>query len=168
MAPHVIGEEHLQAIEKLFPDSVRYSECVNVLMRECVSENEKTQSHNNTIKQSKVLIIDNIGLLSKLYRYADVAYIGGGFGVGIHNILEAVTFGKPVFFGPNYHKFQEAKDIIALGGGWSILSEHDMKDGAFLQLLSHPESLQQASQACTDYMQKNLGSTDIILRTIEK
>lgn len=154
LAPHVIGEEHLQAIEKLFPDSVRYS----------AIKDHKTPKD---LKDLNVLIIDNIGLLSKLYRYADVAYIGGGFGVGIHNILEAVTFGKPVFFGPNYHKFQEAKDITALGGGWSILSEHDMKDGAFMQLLSHPESLQHASQACTYYMQKNLGSTDIILRTIE-
>ena len=106
-------------------------------------------------------------MLSKLYRYADVAYIGGGFGVGIHNILEAVTFGKPVFFGPNYHKFQEARDIIARHGGWSIGNEQDLETGDFMRLLTHPEDMQQASQACTDYMQKNLGSTNIILDTIE-
>lgn len=152
LAPHVISEEHLQAVEKLFPDSVRYS----------VLKDSKDP------KDSKVLIIDNIGILSKLYRYADVAYIGGGFGVGIHNILEAVTFGKPVFFGPNYHKFQEAKDIIACGGGWSIRGEKDMEEGDFMRLLTHPEALQQASQACTDYMQQNLGSTEKILSTIEK
>ena len=152
LAPHVISEEHLQAIEKLFPDSVRYS----------VLKDSKDRNG------SKVLIIDNIGILSKLYRYADVAYIGGGFGVGIHNILEAVTFGKPVFFGPNYHKFQEARDIIACGGGWSIRGEYDMEEGDFMRLLTHPEALQQASLACTDYMQQNLGSTDKILQTLDE
>ena len=116
----------------------------------------------------KVLIIDNIGLLSKLYRYATVAYIGGGFGVGIHNILEAVAYGKPVVFGPNYHKFQEAHDIIACGGGWSIRGEYDMEEGDFMHLLTHREALMKASLACIEYMSQNLGSTEIILNTIEK
>ena len=115
-----------------------------------------------------ILFIDNIGLLSKLYRYADVAYIGGGFGVGIHNILEAVTFGKPVFFGPNYQKFQEAHDIIARGGGWSLRGEYDMEEGDFMHLMTHPEAMEKASQKCLEYMQQNLGSTDKILNTIEK
>ena len=116
-----------------------------------------------------MLLIDNIGLLSKLYRYADVAYIGGGFGVGIHNILEAVTFGKPVLFGPNYHKFQEAKDIIERGGGWSVENgEHSEECGALLKrLLEDEEFYNKASQACTDYMNKNLGSTNLILRIVE-
>lgn len=153
LAPHVISEEHLKQIEQIFPDSVRYSQLATA---------------HCPLPTQKVLIIDNIGLLSKLYRYADIAYIGGGFGVGIHNILEAVTFGKPVFFGPNYHKFQEARDIIACGGGWSIQGEHDLKEGDFMRLLTHPEALQQASQKCTNYMQKNLGSTEKILSTIEK
>ena len=155
LAPHVIGEEHLKQIEVLFPESIRYS----VL---------KDLKDPKDLKGPKLLIIDNIGILSKLYRYADVAYIGGGFGVGIHNILEAVTFGKPVFFGPNYHKFQEAHDIIAHGGGWSIHGENDMEEGDFMRLLTHPEELQRASKACTDYMSQNLGSTEKILSTIEK
>ncbi|MGX8713310.1 MAG: 3-deoxy-D-manno-octulosonic acid transferase [bacterium] len=167
LAPHVISEEHIKQIEILFPNSIRYSKCANVLMRECVSDTEIAQSHNNTLSQPKVLIIDNIGLLSKLYRYATVAYIGGGFGVGIHNILEAVTFGKPVFFGPNYHKFQEAKDIIARGGGWSICCESDLVD-RMGRLLTNPEAYCHASQACTDYMNANLGSTEIILKGIGK
>ncbi len=165
LAPHVIDEEHLKQIERLFPDSVRYSECVNALMRKCDSDtNAITQSHNNAIK---VLIIDNIGILSKLYRYADVAYIGGGFGVGIHNILEAVTFGKPVLFGPNYGKFKEARDIIARGGGFS----HGDAKGLLRNLqplLSDPDTYRRASEACTAYMQENLGSTEKILSTIEK
>lgn len=151
LAPHVISEEHLQSIEKLFPDSTRYS-----------------RISSDSSKSSKVLIIDNIGLLSKLYRYADVAYIGGGFGVGIHNILEAVTFGKPVFFGPNYQKFQEAHDIIARGGGWSLRGEYDMEEGDFMHLMTHPEAMEKASQKCLEYMQQNLGSTEKILSTIEK
>lgn len=150
LAPHVISEEHLQQIEKLFPDSIRYSAAQSL-------------SHSAT---PQVLIIDNIGLLSKLYRYADMAYIGGGFGVGIHNILEAVTFGKPVFFGPNYQKFQEARDIISRGGGWSITSAHELE--TLMQQLTDSETYQKAVQACRDYMQENLGSTGKILETIEK
>ncbi len=152
LAPHVISEEHLRQIEALFPDSIRYS---------------KLNTEHSTLNTKKVLIVDNIGLLSKLYRYADVAYIGGGFGSGIHNILEAVTFGKPVFFGPIYQKFQEAHDIIARGGGWSIRGEYDMEEGDFMRLMTHPEALGKASQECLDYMQQNLDSTEKILSTIE-
>ena len=152
LAPHVINEEHLKQIETLFPDSIRYSQLSN--------STTKLNSHTST------LIIDNIGMLSKLYRYADVAYIGGGFGVGIHNILEAVTFGKPVLFGPNYSKFQEAKDIIARGGGWSH-SNSDELAAHITSLLTDADTYRKASQACTEYMEANLGSTDKILNTIE-
>ena len=169
LAPHLIDEEHLKQIEKLFPDSVRYSHCLNVSLSECLSADA---ANTQTIKQSsnqaipKVLIIDNIGLLSKLYRYADVAYIGGGFGVGIHNTLEAVAFGKPVLFGPNYRKFQEAHALIACGGGWSH-KNFDEFSAHITPLLTDPEAYNKASKACTDYMNKNLGSTAIILKEIE-
>ena len=149
IAPHIISEDHLQKIEAMFPDSIRYSHFSQP------SENHKT------------LIIDNIGLLSKLYRYADIAYIGGGFGAGIPNILEAVTFGKPVLFGPNYHKFQEAHDIIDQGGGWSISNSTSL-NSHLAHLLNDPTAYSTASQACSNYMQHNLGSTAIILDTIEK
>ena len=152
LAPHVISEEHLQQVEKLFPDSIRYSQL--------------KQSANQAIKQSQVLIIDNIGLLSKLYRYATVAYIGGGFGVGIHNTLEAVAFGKPVLFGPNYGKFQEAKDLIACGGGFAH-SDTATLETHLTPLLGDPQVLQRASEACRQYMAQNLGSTHKILDTIE-
>ena len=152
LAPHVINEEHLKQIEHLFPDSTRYS---------------LLTSGNSNAGTANTLIIDNIGMLSKLYRYATVAYIGGGFGVGIHNILEAVTFGKPVLFGPNYHKFKEARDIIALGGGFC---HHDAEE---LQrniepLLTDSGALERASHNCLAYMQENLGSTTKIMDTIEK
>ena len=156
LAPHVISEEHLKQIENLFPDSIRYSQM------------DQDAFRNDSANGPQILIVDNIGLLSKLYRYATIAYIGGGFGVGIHNILEAVTFGKPVFFGPNYKKFKEAVDIVACGGGWSIASPADLTNGTFHNLLSQPDLLAKASKACTDYMQSNLGSTNIILHTIEE
>lgn len=152
IAPHEIHEEHLRSIEALFPDSIRYS-----------SLSSSTSSSSAT---SHVLIIDNIGLLSKLYRYATVAYIGGGFGVGIHNILEAVAYGKPVVFGPNYHKFQEAHDLIDLGG-CMIVDEHP--DVSFLRkLFTDDDIYQAASDACMQLMRRNLGSTDIILKTVDE
>lgn len=155
IAPHEIHEEHLQQIERLFPGSVRYS-----------SLTSSTSLTSPTSSTSQVLIIDNIGILSKLYRYATVAYIGGGFGVGIHNILEAVAYGKPVVFGPNYHKFQEAHDLIDLGG-CIILDEHP--DVSFLRkLFTDDDIYHAASDACMQLMRRNLGSTDIILHTIEK
>ena len=157
LAPHVISEEHLKQIEQLFPDSVRYS----------VLKDSKDFKDLKDLRDLKVLIIDNIGLLSKLYRYADVAYIGGGFGVGIHNIPEAVTFGKPVLFGPNYHKFQEAKNIIACGGGFSH-SDSAQLSANLQPLLTDSDAYQKASQACLDYMNANLGSTNKILSTIER
>lgn len=152
IAPHEIHEEHLRSIEALFPNSIRYSQL--------------KQSNNQTIKQSQTLIIDNIGLLSKLYRYATVAYIGGGFGVGIHNILEAVAYGKPVVFGPNHHKFQEAHDIIELGGGM-IVDEHP--DVSFLRkLFTDDDIYHAASDACLQLMHRNLGSTNIIIKAVDE
>ena len=162
LAPHVISEEHLKQIEQLFPESVRYS----VLKDPSVLRTAPLEGGQRGVEEFKVLIIDNIGLLSKLYRYADVAYIGGGFGVGIHNILEAVTFGKPVLFGPNYHKFQEARDIIARGGGFCHTDADELEHN-LLPLLTDPVAYAHASQACTDYMNANLGSTDLIIQTIE-
>ena len=150
IAPHQIHEEHLHSIEALFPNSIRYSELKGL----------------KGPKDPKVLIIDNIGILSKLYRYATVAYIGGGFGVGIHNILEAVTFGKPVVFGPNWRKFQEAHDIIELGGGMTVDEHPDVS--LLRKWFTDEEVYHTASQSCIAYMEKNLGSTDIILNTIEK
>ncbi len=152
LAPHMIDEGHLQQIEKIFShDTLRYSVLKN----------------NATIDLNKsVLIIDNIGMLSSLYRYATVAYIGGGFGKGIHNILEAITFGKPVLFGPNYHKFKEAVDIIAVGGGYSYNSEQELSQ-QITTWLNDKHAYQHAAQECNRYMQQNLGATQTILSKIE-
>ena len=106
IAPHVIGEDHLRQIEKLLEGRkvVRYTK---------ISENSENSEYS---ENADVLIIDCFGLLSSIYRYGDVAYVGGGFGVGIHNLLEAAVWSVPVFFGPNNQKFQEAQGLKQNGG----------------------------------------------------
>lgn len=154
IAPHEIHEEHLRSIEALFPNSIRYSQL----------KHSSTQALKHSSTQT--LIIDNIGLLSKLYRYATVAYIGGGFGVGIHNILEAVAYGKPVVFGPNHHKFQEAHDIIELGGGMTVDEKPDVS--LLRKWFTDVEAYHAASDACLQLMHRNLGSTNIILKAVDE
>ncbi len=147
IAPHVISDSHLNGIENLFgkKNCIRYS----------ALQKEDT-------KEAKVLIIDNIGMLASLYRYADTAYIGGGFGQGIHNILESITFGKPVVFGPNHHKFQEALDIIALGGGFGY-EKYEELEHILDKLLGDETFYANASTVCHKYLNDNLGSTEKII-----
>jgi 3-deoxy-D-manno-octulosonic-acid transferase len=120
---------------------------------------------NTDLGRYEVLIIDSIGLLSSLYQYGDIAYIGGGFGVGIHNILEAATFSLPVIFGPEYKKFKEAVDLVSLGGAFSI---HDYSElnSVFTKLLEHDKTRQKSSKICQNYVQKNTGSTFIIIKKV--
>lgn len=146
VAPHMIHEEHLQKIEALFGKE------------NCVRFTRLTPKEN----YRQILIIDTMGMLSAMYRYATVAYIGGGFGQGIHNILEALTFGKPVVFGPRYQKFQEAHDIIALGGGKSYNEQTELKQ-CLDEWLCNNEQYTKASQTCKDYVEGNLGAAKTIL-----
>lgn len=150
VAPHEIHEEHLQQLEHLFPDSIRYS----------ALDSEKTT-------HTRVLIIDNIGLLSRLYHYATICYVGGGFGAGIHNTLEAAVHGRPVIFGPHHQKFREAKALIACGGGFSIRYKDELIE-CVNGLLENKGLLLQSSQAAADYVRQNSGSTETILRFIQE
>lgn len=145
IAPHEIHEAHIQDILGLFPDAERYS------------------SPSVKLADTNVLIIDNIGLLSSVYPYGDMAYIGGGFGVGIHNTLEAAAFGLPVLFGPNFHKFQEAKDLIKIGAAYSFANLQEL-DNAFLELKKDPQSGILAQK----YVQEKTGATDQIIDVISK
>ena len=113
----------------------------------------------NNIKNCKVLIIDNIGVLSQIYKYCKIAYIGGGFGVGIHNLLEAVAFGLPVIFGPNYKKFNEAQEIIKLKAGISI-SNYVELDSAIKKFRKFNNSI------AYNYIQNNSGATKKILSAL--
>ena len=108
IAPHVIGEDHLQQIEKLLDG--------RKVLRYTVAEKAQISDLNSQLQDADVLIIDCFGLLSSIYHYGDVAYVGGGFGVGIHNLLEAAVWDVPVFFGPNNQKFQEAQGLKQCGG----------------------------------------------------
>eukprot|EP01136_Pigoraptor_vietnamica_P017440 Opistho-1_new@62599 len=107
---------------------------------------------------AQVLIIDNIGLLSSLYQYAKIAYIGGGFGAGIHNTLEAAAFGLPVIFGPKFSKFQEAKDLIAIGAAKSITSADELMDA--FDAFKHNEN---AATAAKNYVTTKKGATKMII-----
>jgi 3-deoxy-D-manno-octulosonic-acid transferase len=117
------------------------------------------------IDKYDVLIIDSVGLLSSLYRYGNIAYIGGGFGVGIHNILEAATFGLPVIFGPNYKRFKEAVDLISEGGAFSISKTEELRQ-TLNTLINDEKERQKASQICNFYVAKNVGSTTQIIKKV--
>lgn len=145
LAPHEIHASHLDEIESKFNFAVvRYS---------------KASIEN--LKNANCLLIDNFGLLSSLYQYADIAYIGGGFGVGIHNVLEAAVYGVPVVFGPNYEKFREARELVTLGAGFSV-QEYWQLQSTFDWLLTD----QSAGNKARAYVYENKGATDLILKSI--
>lgn len=150
-APHEVHNERIKSLVQKFSVSViRFSE-----------------ADEFNVSGAKILIIDNIGILSYLYQYADIAYIGGGFGVGIHNILEAATFGNPVIFGPNYHKFREARELIKLGGAFSISSGEDF-EGIIGKLITNEPLRLQSSEISKKYVETKQGATAKIINYIEE
>ena len=151
LAPHEINKTHIDKITKQI--KVPYA---------CFSQREESD-----LKNARVFIIDNIGMLSSIYRYGQIAYIGGGFGNGIHNTLEAAVYGTPVFFGPNYHKFQEAKDLINQNGGVSFGSYNELKT-SLNNYLKNPEDLKKSGAAAGNYVMKNAGATATILNYLKK
>ena len=111
------------------------------------------------------MIIDTIGILSAIYNYADVAYVGGGFGAGIHNTLEPATYGIPLAFGPRYTKFREACQLIEYGAARSVSSAEEFAVW-FESMLTDKSLRAKAGAAAKAYTQSNLGATDLILRAI--
>ena len=144
IAPHDISESHVTQIKTMFPES----QCYTKLDLE---------------KPSKVLIVDTIGILSQLYQYARFVYIGGGFGVNIHNIQEPVTFGCPVVFGPKYKSFKEAVDLVALQGAFSIMKAEEL-EAVFKRLMTDEDFYNKASETCRNYLKAQVGATEIILK----
>ena len=115
-----------------------------------------------------MLIIDSIGLLTSIYAYATLAYVGGGFNKsGIHNILEPATYGVPIIIGPNYSKFKEATDLIATKSCHSINSE-DTFNKTLSTLIKNPNLIKSEGQKTKDYIKNNVGATDIIYNFIDK
>jgi len=135
---------------------------INLLKTPVICYTEATES---TVMNKQVLIVDTIGILSSLYKYADLAYIGGGFGVGIHNTLEAAIFGMPILFGPNYLKFNEATTMVTLGIAFPIADSNSLQD-SLDDLLNNPEKRNQISKACITFTKQNLGASEIILNKV--
>ncbi len=145
IAPHEITESFLTSLEKaLQVSSVRYSQAANKL------------------EEASVLIIDNIGMLSQLYRYGEFAYVGGAFGKGLHNILEPACYGIPIFFGnKNYKKFQEAVDLTNLGGAFIVNDFQDLSSK--YEMANTPQTFLLACQVTQQYVEDNLGATKKIV-----
>ena len=122
-----------------------------------------SQASDKNVREARVLVIDSIGLLASLYRYAFVSFVGGGFGVGIHNILEPAAFGVPVIFGPNYERFLEARELIREGGATSIKNEEDFRK-VFGRMADVPGERDRASGICSAYVTSHKGATAHILK----
>ena len=153
IAPHEIGQERVNGLTRSLSDytPVSYSHI---------------DPSSTSLTNNQVLIIDNIGMLSSLYQYADVAYIGGGFGAGIHNTLEAAAFGIPVIFGPGYDRFKEAHDLINRKAGFSIKDESGL-NLILNQLTDNKDFYDHSCMEARDYVKFNTGATNIIISHIE-
>ncbi|MCC6307175.1 MAG: 3-deoxy-D-manno-octulosonic acid transferase, partial [Chitinophagaceae bacterium] len=151
LAPHEIDEKHLEGLRKLFPAAVFYSE---------FTEDPNVQSKANC------LIIDNIGMLSRLYKYGTINYVGGGLSAtGVHNVLEAAVYGKPVVFGKNYSEYAEAVELIGKKGGLVFENNSALKN-TLLSLFKDMKLYNEASKSCFQFVKENAGATNIILSYI--
>lgn len=149
IAPHVVSDSHLKEImEKVKRPCVRY-----------------TEATEENVSKADCLIIDCYGLLSSIYRYGEISYIGGGFGVGIHNVLEAAVYGIPVIFGPNNKKFREAQHLLEKKGGLEINDYEEFKR-LMDRFLTDNSYLQQAGNAARDYVKNNSGALEKIMKAI--
>lgn len=152
IAPHVVFKEKLADIKEAFPNAIFYSAVAD---------------DTSLVHTANVLIIDNVGMLAKIYKYADVAYVGGGFGTeGIHNVLEAAVYGKPVVFGPVYQKFAEASGLIDCGGAFSVTDPLEL-DQLLTKLFNDSALVHKSGNAAREYVLENKGATKKILDHIE-
>lgn len=150
IAPHLIDVNNISRVKNLFGnDAVLYSCC-----------------DENSVQDFRVLIVDCIGKLSYLYRYADVAYIGGGFGAGIHNTLEAAAYQIPVIFGPNYKKFNEAVEILKSDAGFSISNQVQLNE--VIENLLQNDFYDLIKSNCGSFVKSNIGAVDIITLKIKE
>lgn len=156
IAPHEIDRAHLEKIKALFPEAVFYTDLSN------------NRNENANLEAKQVLVVNTVGMLSRLYRYATLTYVGGGFTKdGIHNILEAAVWEKPVVFGPNYQKYREAKELIDAGGAASFETAKAFKKIAD-KLLLDSDHLQQTGIRAKTYIESQTGATAKILKTLQE
>ena len=151
-APHEIPEDKVNKLMSLLPvgKAVRFSQITAL---------------TTPLSTHQILVIDNIGMLSSLYQYGEVAYIGGGFGVGIHNTLEAAAFGLPVIFGPNYSRFKEARDLVALKAGFSINNAGQLQE-IVKKLITDANFRHAASTVARHFVEESKGATTMIMQNI--
>ena len=159
IAPHDISAPHVAQIKALFPDSQLYTELE--------SGNSSRSLSLSKGRQMNVLIVNTIGILSQLYQYARFVYIGGGFGVNIHNIQEPVTFGCPVVFGPKYKSFKEAVDLVGLEGAFPVGDATELVS-VFSRLMTDEDFYVKASTTCRNYLNAQVGATESILKGFKK
>ncbi|MBE6261274.1 MAG: 3-deoxy-D-manno-octulosonic acid transferase [Prevotella sp.] len=160
IAPHVISEDHLQKIEAML-DGFHVERYTNLAARKDTTPYALWKGDGG-----EALIIDCFGLLSSIYRYATVCYVGGGFGVSIHNTLEAAVWGKPVIFGPENKKFQEAQGLKACGGGMEITGADDFHR-IMQRFISEPQTIEEAGRLAGDFVQQKTGATGKILADVQ-
>lgn len=154
IAPHEINEQEIGRLQDvLTKQSIRYTEVKNKSLDD--------DSNLQRLRESDVLILDNVGMLAWLYQYADFAYIGGGFGEGLHNTLEPAVFDTPVLFGKEYDKYQEAIDLVEQGGAFSVKDRTELEN-VMNDLYFNEDKRDKAAQVCTNYVLENLGSADKI------
>lgn len=161
IAPHEFNETRLEALRNRFSGLVML---LSEWTREIKRAGLPAGSIPDSLKKVRGIIIDSFGKLSSLYRFADVAYIGGGFGAGIHNLNEAAVYGMPVIFGPNHSKFKEASDLIACGGGFSIATREEFDTA--VTSLADPQARRGAGDAAGKYIHDHLGATDLIYKDL--
>jgi len=147
IVPHKVEKERIELIKKRF----------HSFSTVCYSEKEKKK-----LSDFDIMIVDCIGLLSKIYRYADISYIGGAFKTGLHNILEAAVYEKPLFFGPRYHKFNEATMLVNLGGAFSVTNSKKMAEKIHF-FENNPSEYQTICEICKKFVEANLGATEKIM-----
>ena len=151
IAPHDTGPERIRYIlDRIEQPVIRYSEL-----------------NPENAGQAGILLIDSVGILSQLYQYATLAYVGGGFGAGLHNIQEPITFGVPVFFGPGYHKFKEAVDLVAHGGVFCVNSSEELITRT-AGILADPTGYRRLSAICRHYVDENRGATEKIINYLKE
>jgi 3-deoxy-D-manno-octulosonic-acid transferase len=158
IAPHEINETHLADLKKLFPESVLFSQLP--------TPNSRPNSYRDPTPY--ILIIDNIGMLSRLYHYGYITFIGGAFKkMGVHNVLEAAVYGKPVLFGPFYKKYTEAIELIKSGGGICI-NNADECTNTIKMLLQNKEEYESCAKRSLDFVWRNKGATEKIIQFIQE
>ena len=148
------------------PHNIKSDQITNLKSQITKSTVLFSEKNNIDLSSFNVFIIDTIGILTKIYSYADIAYVGGGFGnPGVHNILEPATFGLPIVIGPNYSHFAEATALVNLDGCISISNQNELND-AFNLLINNKDERNERGHICATFVQMNKGASEVILKHI--